>query len=250
MKFLSKDTSVKTNVKLIITMLLVIGFIVLLGECFKVVLKHSEIYISYSLEKAILLNCLFIIWIFITFQNIKSYDLCFSRFFKILIATTMVMYVVVLIFVISANILSNYNIYFNGLFISLVLKVNWIYSLLVIYILFNIIRKIKNQDIIYKNKMSKVINKISSILTEIILIGAFIYITYFGGINTLLSSPYEKEVFYRDTKYIIKVDYVFRPSNEYPHLYHEVLNFLLVKRLSEGEIPEEILSDGNYNTNN
>ncbi|WP_040191220.1 hypothetical protein [Clostridium culturomicium] len=84
MKFLFKDTSVKTGVKSIITMLLVIGFIILLEECFKVGLKHSEIYISYSLEKVILLNSLFIIWIFIMFKTIKSYDLCFSRFLRVL----------------------------------------------------------------------------------------------------------------------------------------------------------------------
>lgn len=202
---------------------------------------NSEI-LKEELFENILISLIWLLpWYFI-FNMIKNSIIQANKFLKMFLIATIVSYILTISFVIFSIVLAYRSIYFKGYIFGAIILINFINNISWIIILITICIKLNGKKFKNLNTLIKVFNIVSLCTLSVSL---FLILTI-GFFIVLISIPTEIKVSYNNISYNIRKDgFLVHDEKEYNFIYNKSINLFLMEKLSDNEIPREILAENN-----
>lgn len=186
-----------------------------------------------------------LVWIFpwcFIFKMINNSIIQVNKFLKTLLVTTVISYILIVSFVIISIVLAYKDLYFKGYILSTIILINFINTIIWHIIFMTICIKLIGKKLKDLNSLIKVFN---IVLLCILSVSLFLSSTV-GFFIVLISIPTEIKVSYDNMNYNIRKDgFLAQDEKEYNFIYNKSINLFLMKKLSDNEIPREILAENN-----
>lgn len=214
----------------------------IIGEIGSMNILNSEIINEKLFIYDILISLIWILPWYAVFNMIKNSIIEVNKFLKSFLIATIVSYILTISFVIFSIILSYRSIYFKGYIFSAIVLINFIniisWHIILIIICIKLIgNKLKDLNYLIKG--------VNILLLCILSVSLFLSST-FGFFVVLIYMPNEIKVSYNNISYNIREDsFLAQYKKEYRFIYNKSINLFLMKKLSNNEIPREILAENN-----
>lgn len=192
--------------------------------------------------KDILISLTWILSWYLVFNIIKKSIVQVNKFLKTFLIASMVSYILTILFIIFSIILAYKSLYFKGYIFNAIVLINFINLISLHIIIITICIKLIGRKLKDLNLLIKVFN---FLLLCILSVSLFLSSTFGFFMVTILIET-EIKVLYNNSSYNIKkYDFLAHDEKDYIFRYNKSINLFLMKKLSDNEIPREILAENN-----
>lgn len=203
---------------------------------------NSEILKGKLFIDDILLSLIWILPWYVVFNMIKNSIIQVNKFFKAFLIATIVSYILTVSFVIFSIILAYSSIYFKGYIVSAIILINFINVIAWHIILMTICVKLIGEKL---KDLKPLIKGFNILLLCILSVSLFLSSTI-GLFIVVLTIPNEIKSSHNNINYNIrKYDFLAHDEKDYNFIYNKSINLFLMKKLSDNEVPSEILAENN-----